>query len=161
MGRCGLRVHRSEELVWVQRKSSSRGLPHWTQTHSYVLWTLETSSEFLFVVFLFMVSCVWQRQAKSNNSFAKLVKTGSLLGSWLCYFLELLLLVWLSYSCYCSWVSGFCWFFMWLNGFSRRISYETWVQIRVWMQVRMQVWDSAVFEKIGCGCGGIYLLINY
>ena len=32
-------------------------------------------------------------------------------------------------------------------------SYEAWVCFRIRVRVRVQVRDSAIFEKIGCGCG--------
>ena len=37
------------------------------------------------------------------------------------------------------------------------------MRIRVWVQVqvRVQCGDSAIFEKVRCGCGEIRLLKNY
>ena len=37
--------------------------------------------------------------------------------------------------------------------------YEAWV--RFWIRVRVRVRDSAIFEKVGCGCGGVQRLKNY
>ena len=41
---------------------------------------------------------------------------------------------------------------------ARNISdYEAWVRFGTWVWVR----DSAIFEKVGCGCGGTWRLKNY
>ena len=39
------------------------------------------------------------------------------------------------------------------------ISYEARVRFGTWVRVR--VWDLAIFEKGGCGCGGTRRLKNY
>ena len=38
-------------------------------------------------------------------------------------------------------------------------SWKARVRIRVWVRVWCD--DLAIFEKVGCGCSGIRLLINY
>ena len=39
--------------------------------------------------------------------------------------------------------------------YEARVRFGTRVRVRVW------VWDSAIFEKVGCGCGGTWRLKNY
>ena len=40
-------------------------------------------------------------------------------------------------------------------------SYEVWVRFRIRVPVWIQVRDSVIFEKIGCGCGGVRQLKHY
>ena len=40
-------------------------------------------------------------------------------------------------------------------------SYEVWVRFRIRVPVWIRVRDSVIFEKIGCGCGGVRQLKHY
>ena len=41
------------------------------------------------------------------------------------------------------------------------LAYEAQVRFHIRVWVRVRVWDSAIFEKVGCGCGGVWRLKNY
>ena len=43
--------------------------------------------------------------------------------------------------------------------YEARVRFGT--RVRVWVRVRVQVQDSAIFEKVGCGCSGTRRLKNY
>ena len=40
-------------------------------------------------------------------------------------------------------------------------TYEARVRFGTWVRVRVRVRDLAIFEKVGCGCGGTRRLKNY
>ena len=40
-----------------------------------------------------------------------------------------------------------------IKGFISTIAYEVWVRFQI--RVRVQMWDLAIFEKVGYGCGGM------
>ena len=50
---------------------------------------------------------------------------------------------------------------LWRRGFCLGFGYEARVRFETRVRVRVRVRDSAIFEKVGCGCGGTRRLKNY